>query len=67
MDFYHAHMALFRVVEKLGLNVVLGNGWEQYILTVVLVLVATALFAVVAKKMILRVEKAITNYQIHKL
>lgn len=52
MEFYLAHMVLFRVIEKLGLNTVLGNGWGQYLLTVVLVLAATALFAVVAKQAI---------------
>lgn len=52
MEFYLAHMAIFRVVQKLRLNTVLGNGWGRYLLTVVLVLTATALFAVVAKRVI---------------
>lgn len=52
MEFYLAHMVLFRVIEKLRLNTRFGNGWGQYLLTVVLVLAATALFAVVAKQAI---------------
>ena len=52
MEFYLAHMVLFRVIERLGLNTRFGNGWGQYLLTVVLVLAATALFAVVAKQAI---------------
>ena len=66
MEFYLAHMALFRVIEKLRLNVVLGDGWWQYLLTVVLVLAATVLFAVVVKKLILQIEKNTMNYRIQR-
>lgn len=66
MEFYLAHMALFRVIEKLRLNVVLGDGWWQYLLTVVLVMAATVLFAVVVKKLILQIEKNTMNYRIQR-
>lgn len=66
MEFYLAHMALFRLVERLGLNTVLGNGWGQYLLTVVLVLAATALFAVVVKRVILVIEKPIMACQLQR-
>ena len=50
MEIYLSHMLLFRVVERLGLNTMFGNGWMQYIVTVVLVLGGTVIFLVVVKK-----------------
>lgn len=38
MEDYLCHMVMFRVVEKLGLSTLIGNGWPQYILNVCLVL-----------------------------
>lgn len=52
MEIYLSHMVLFRVVERLGLNTRFGNGWLQYLNTVVLVLTATVVFSVVMKKVI---------------
>jgi hypothetical protein len=43
-------MVMFRVIEKLGFNRILGNGWFQYIITVMITLVGTVIFAVVMKK-----------------
>lgn len=57
MEIYLSHMVIFRIVEKFGLNVILGNGWIQYIVTSVLVLLGTMLFAVIAQKMIGSVKK----------
>lgn len=45
-------MVLFRVIEQLGLNTQFGNGWLQYLITVVLVLTATVIFSVVMKRVI---------------
>ena len=47
MEIYLSHMVLFRVIERLGLNTRFGNGWLQYLITVVLVLMATVIFSVV--------------------
>lgn len=59
MEIYLSHMVIFRVIEKLKLTKVLGDGWLQYIATVAAVIVGAAVFAVVfeavAKKI---VEKA---------
>ena len=33
MEMYLSHMVIFRIVEKLGLHQVIGNGWLQYFLT----------------------------------
>lgn len=43
---------IFRVVEKLGINRMMGDGWLQYIVTVVLVLGGATVFAVVMQKVI---------------
>ena len=50
MEIYLSHMVLFRVIERLGLNTRFGNGWLQYLITVVLLLVATVAFSVLMKK-----------------
>lgn len=52
MEIYLSHMVIFRVVEKLKLNRILGNGWLQYIVTSVLVIVGATVFAVVMQKII---------------
>ena len=52
-------MVLFRVIERLGLNTRFGNGWGQYLITVVLVLAATVIFSFVMKKAIYGAESKI--------
>lgn len=52
-------MVLFRVIERLGLNTRFGNGWLQYLITVVLVLTATIIFSVVMKKIVYVTESKI--------
>lgn len=52
MEIYLSHMVVFRLVEKMGLNRMLGNGWLQYFITVILVLLGAACFSVVVKKRI---------------
>ena len=59
MEIYLSHMVLFRVIERLGLNTRFGNGWLQYLITVVLVLTATVIFSVVMKKVIDIAERRI--------
>lgn len=51
-EIYLSHMALSRVIEELGLNKAIGNGWVQYFVTAVVVLAGTTLFAVVMQKLI---------------
>ncbi len=50
MEIYLFHMVLFRVIECLRLNTILGHSWTQYLITVVLVLTSTVEFLVVMKK-----------------
>lgn len=52
MEIYLSHMVIFRVVEKLKLNRILGNGWLQYVVTSVLVIAGATVFAVVMQKII---------------
>jgi len=47
------------VIERLGLNTRFGNGWLQYLITVVLVLTATVIFSVVMKRVIYVAESKI--------
>ena len=52
MEIYLSHMVIFRVVERLGLNTMIGNGWVQYAATVVIVLVGTIIFSADMKKIL---------------
>ena len=52
MEIYLSHMVIFRVIERLGLNRMIGNSWLQYAVTVVFVLVGASVFAVVIQKII---------------
>lgn len=44
MEIYLCHMVIFRVVERMGFNTIIGNGWVQYAVTVVIVLVGAVIF-----------------------
>lgn len=59
MEIYLSHMVIFRVGEKLHLNSIMGNGWLQYIFTVLWVLAGAALFAVVMQKIFNIIENKI--------
>lgn len=52
MEIYLSHMVIFRIVEKLGLHQVIGNGWLQYFLTLLIVLFGTVIFSIVAQKIL---------------
>ena len=56
-EIYLSHMVIFRLIEKVGINTIIGNGGGQYLLTVVVVLIVAALFSVVLKKIIDVVSK----------
>lgn len=61
MEIYLSHMVIFRVVEKLGLNQILDNGWLQYAVTSILVIGGATVFAVVMQKIIRNAEKSINK------
>lgn len=52
MEIYLSHMVIFRIVEKLGLHQVIGNGWLQYFLTLIIVLFGTVMFSIIAQKVL---------------
>lgn len=45
-------MVIFRIVEKLGLQQVIGNGWLQYFLTLIIVIFGTVMFSIIAQKIL---------------
>ena len=59
MEIYLSHMVIFRVIEKLGINRMLGSGWLQYLVTVVTVLIGAIVFAVVMQKILGLIEKKV--------
>lgn len=61
MEIYLSHMVIFRVVEKLGLHGLIGNGWLQYIATVVMVLCGSIIFSVVMQRVIKFAEKTVSK------
>lgn len=52
MEIYLSHMVIFRIIEKLHLNTILGNGLLQYIVTVIIVIIGSIFFSLVVKKII---------------
>lgn len=50
MEVYLSHMVIFRVVEKLHINTMLGSGWLQYTVTVIFTLAGTVIFSIAVKK-----------------
>ena len=52
MEIYLSHMVIFRVIERLGINTMIGNGWVQYAVTVAIVLVGAIIFSAVMKKIL---------------
>lgn len=56
MEIYLCHMVIFRALEKLHLNTIAGNGWLQYVVTVILVIAGAIVFAMVMKTVIKKTE-----------
>ena len=52
MEIYLSHMVIFRIVERLGINTIIGSGTVQYAFTVVIVLVGTVIFSVIMQKVL---------------
>lgn len=66
MEVYLSHMAIFRVIEKMKWNTVLGNGWIQYFFTVCLVLGGTIVFSVAVQFAIKTIERQVETRYIPK-
>lgn len=52
MEIYLSHMVVFRLIEKMGLNRMFGNGWIQFLITSTLVICGTVVFSYVLQKII---------------
>lgn len=52
MEMYLSHMVIFRGIERMGLNTVIGTGWLQYAVTVLLVICITIIFSVVLQRVL---------------
>lgn len=52
LEIYLSHMLIFRIVEKLNLITILGNGWLQFLLTVIIVICGATIFSYIMKKII---------------
>ena len=59
MEIYLSHMVVFRLVEKMRLNIMFGNGWLQYLITCALVICGAMVFSYALQKIIKLVEKKI--------
>lgn len=52
MEVYLSHMVMFRVIEKLRINTMFGNGWTQYVITVILTVCGAMVFSVLLRKIL---------------
>lgn len=50
MEVYLSHMVMFRLIELFKLNMLFGDGWVQYSITVILVFTSSIIFSFVIKK-----------------
>ena len=57
MEIYLCHMMIFRVLEKLKITNIFGNGWTQYFVTVILTLIGAIVFAIVVKKVFEEIDR----------
>lgn len=59
MEIYLSHMVIFRIVEKLNINTMIGNGILQYVVTVVVVIVGTIVFSLLIEKILEIIKRKI--------
>lgn len=61
MEVYLCHMFIFRIIEILHLNTIIGDGWLQYLTTVILVLAGSVLFAILMQYLFKIADGVITK------
>ena len=61
MEIYLSHMFIFRIIEKIGINKLLGNGWIQYIMTVIIVVLGATIFALIMQKVLSYISRNLMN------
>jgi len=66
MEIYLSHMVVFRVLEKLRLNTIIGNGALQYTALAVCVILGAAAFAVVMQRIMTFTEQKLMKRKAEK-
>lgn len=61
MEIYLSHMFIFRIMEKMGINTLLGRGWIQYIIIVVIVIAGASVFAIVMQYIFNYISNKLVN------
>lgn len=64
MEIYLCHMFVFRVIEKLNLLSISRNGWIQYLVSLLFVLLGALVFSLIANKSL---NYLLTNQNIFQL
>lgn len=59
MEIYLCHMMVFRILQKMKITNIFGNGWIQYFITVILTLIGAIIFAIIVRKVFEVVESKI--------
>lgn len=57
MELFLSHMFIFRIIEKLHLNTCFGNGWLQYVVSVLLTLAGATMFSRIVQKIFVMLGK----------
>ena len=62
LEIYLCHMAVFRIVEKLGISTLLGNGWLSFLFTFTLVLAGSVIASLAVQKLLAFAENKLRQY-----
>lgn len=66
LEIYLSHMAMFRIIEKINLVYLFGDGWLQYAITSIIVFCCATAFAFVMHKLIEFVICKTENFRLRK-
>jgi peptidoglycan/LPS O-acetylase OafA/YrhL len=66
MEIYLSHMLIYRIADMFRVTKMFGNGVIQYIVTVVIVLLGSVIFALLAKKIIQKAKEQMAKLHILK-
>ena len=59
MEIYLSHMAIFQLIKKLQINGLIGNGWMQYTMTVLVVLCGSLIFSMIVRWILSHIKNVI--------
>lgn len=66
MELYLSHMVIFRFVQILNLTELFNNNYISYIMTTIIVLVGTIIFAILFNKIFEKIKMTVNKYYINK-